>query len=157
MKDLMVGKHNIDQLILSIGKELESNSVLLVTTQNPHIGKWGMARLWRSWMEPTAAYMRRNKITMPMYVGMKGDQHGEREFNANDAHEAFTVHWLGVDKDGQRLSWSKSGRDDMRAATKGERFMAMLKHEDWAVEKGIVLYKPRDSEYSALKTEHDGI
>ena len=156
MKDFMLSKHNLDQLVDFLSEELESTPIVLVSTQNPRTGKWGMARLWRLWMEPTAKYMRKNGASMPAYIDADGNPHGTRDFNAEDAHQAFTAHWMGTEENGDRLSWSKAGRDGMRAATKGERFMAMMKHEDWAIQKGIVLFKPRNSEYARLNTAHDG-
>ena len=62
---------------------------------------------------------------------------------------------FGVDADGTRLSWSKKGRDGMRAATKGERFNALRQHEDWATEKGLQLFNPRGSEYDQLTKEQE--
>jgi len=138
-----------------IEAELEKNPVLIVTTQTAGTGKWGMARLWRSWMTATAKYMAGNGVTMPLMIGAKGEFYGKRKFNGNDAHDLFTSQHLGVDAAGVRLSWAKKDHDGMRAATKGERFNAMFKHEIWATERGIILFKPRESEYNKLEKEQN--
>jgi len=133
--------------------ELSKSPNIVVSTQDPHTGKWGMARLWRAWMSSTAKFMASNGCVMPLMLKEDGVSYGTRPFNKSDAHELFTSQWLGNDKDGTRLSWAKEGHDGMRAATKAERFFAMIKHEQWALEKGITLFKPRDSEYSQLEKE----
>lgn len=150
MKDYQVAKHNLPLFMRELERELDDHQFLLVTTQDPRIGKWGMTRLWRMWMATTAEWMARRGATMPLC--MKGGvPWGSRPFNKDDAHEAFTIQWLGVDENGERLSWSKSGKDGRRAATKGERFIALQKHEAWASERGITLFQPRDSEYRQLQ------
>ena len=155
MKDYPLTKGNLEEFFSDIQIELKEHSVLIVSAQPANIGKWGMARLWRQWMTTTAKYMVSRGITMPLYFKSDGTPYGEREYNSYDAHETFTVQWLGVDADGNRLSWSRSGRDDMRAATKGERYIAMLKHDNWCIEKGIKLFKPRESEYEKTKLEQE--
>ena len=92
---------------------------------------------------------------MPLVIGSNGKNYGERQFSPDDAHELFTHQWLGCDADGMRLSWSKKGRDGMRPADKGQRFLAMLRHEEWALERGIMLFKPRDSELAELEREQN--
>ena len=117
-------------------------------------GKWGMARVWRKWMAQTAEWMAQRGATMPLCIDAEGNPYGSRIFNPEDAHELFTMQWLGVDADGKRLSWSKKGRDDMRPATKGERFLAMQHHENWCTERGIALFNPRhENEYRELQKE----
>ena len=153
MKDYVLTKSNLESFFDDLQGELEINPSLVVSTQNADAGKWGMARLWRSWMSKTGDFMASNGVTMPMMVGNTGISFRSRPFNGNDAHELFTGQWLGVDENGIRLSWSKKGRDDMRPATKGERFFALNRHEIWALDKGLTLFKPRDSEYDQLKRE----
>jgi hypothetical protein len=153
MKDFQLTKFNLDALDDLILAELEEHGTVIVSSQPASVGKWGMAKLWRSWMAPTAAFMVSQGVTMPLYFLKNGTPFGSREFNAYDAHELFTHQWLGADADGNRLSWSKAGREGMRAATKGERFHAMLRHEEWALNKGIQLMKPRDSDFAKEKAE----
>jgi len=148
-------KHNREDFHNQIESELEKNAVIIVTTQVAGTGKWGMARLWRAWMTSTAKVMAGNGVTMPLMISDKGQFYGKRMFNANDAHDLFTSQHLGVDAKGVRLSWAKKDHDGMRAATKGERFNAMFKHEIWATERGIILFKPRESEYQKLEKEQN--
>ena len=155
MRDFSVSAHNLQAFIVELQGELAKAPLLLVTTSNPATGKWGMARLWRAWMSTTGDWMAAHGATMPLCLRPNGEQWGSRPFNADDAHELFTARWLGVDADGNRLSWSKQGREGMRAATKGERFLAMQQHEDWATERGIILLNPRDSEYRQLEREQN--
>jgi hypothetical protein len=155
MADYQCTKHNIHECFESVQIELETNPVLILTTQNGNTGKWGLARLWRAWMASTAKFMTTNGVTMPLMYDKDGRPYGKRAFNANDAHELFTHQYLGVDADGARLSWAKKDHEGMRVATKGERFNAMFKHEIWATERGIILFKPRDSEYSKLEQEQN--
>lgn len=153
MKDYQVAKHNLATVIPLIEDELEKTPFLLLTTQDPGIGKWGMTRLWRAWMSPTAKCMAGQGITMPLCIAADGTYYGSRPFNEQDAHELFTAKWLGVDGEGNRLSWAKKDHDGKRAANKGERYFALQRHECWASERGITLFKPRDSEYMAIERE----
>jgi hypothetical protein len=129
---------------------------MVLREKEPETGKWGMSKLWRMWMATTAEWMTGRGAKMPLMVRPDGSWLGERAFEPEDAHHLFTHKWLGADKQGNRLSWSKKGRDGMRAADKGERFLALVKHEEWATEKGILLFKPKDSEYAQLEREQDG-
>lgn len=156
MKDYQLTKHNLEKFFKDMQDELEETSVLVVTTQNPSTGKWSLARLWRSWMAPTAEWMHNRGAFMPRWFDAEGKPHGRRQFNANDAHELYTHLWLGSDENGNRLSWAKKDHDGMRAATKGERFGALRSHEEYAVDRGILLFKPRDSDYLKLLNEQNG-
>lgn len=179
MKEFTVTRRSLEQYISDLQDELEKTPVIVITTQDGNTGKWGMAKLWRAWMSTTAKYMAENGATMPLTTvsnidtsenglfnrallklkAMLGNGHnltvtyGVRPFDANDAHELFTRQWLGVDENGTRLSWAKSG--EQRKATKGERFNALFKHEQWCLEKGIILFKPRGSEYEKLEREQN--
>lgn len=155
MKDYQLTRHNLKEFFELAQDELDKNPVIIVTTQTAGTGKWGMARFWRSWMTATAKYMAGNGVTMPLMIGAKGEYYGKRPFNGGDAHELFTCQHLGVDAKGIRLSWAKKDHDGMRAATKGERFNALFKHEAWATERGIILFKPRGSEYEKLEQEQN--
>ncbi len=120
-------------------------------TESSGNGKWGMARLWRKWMAVTASYMANNGSKMPLMIREDGSWYGIRSFDANDAHELFTRQWLGVDSEGNRLSWQK--KEGANTADKGQRFTAMMKHQSWCIEKGIDLPLPRDSEYNDLQEQ----
>lgn len=155
MKDFQLTKGNLDALFEELGKELENAPLIVVSSQSAGTGKWGMARLWRAWMASTAEWMYKNGATMPLCLNKAGINYGTRPFNKADAHEMFTAMWMLVDADGTRLSWAKKSHDGMRAATKGERFLAMWKHEQYAIDRGILLFKPKDSEYSKLEEEQN--
>jgi len=152
-KEYQLTAHTLAEVFNGIQNQLNEDGFLIVTVQKPNTGKWGMARLWRQWMTTTAKFMAENGCTMPHYQTKSGDMVGSRPFNASDAHELFTSRWLGLDENGKRLSWSKSGDEDKRAATKGERFNAMRLHDQWALEKGITLLQPRGSEYEQLQNQ----
>lgn len=153
MKDYQLTRGNLEAFVEALMYELEETPLLVANTNDPKIGKWGMARLWRSWMAKTAQFMAGNGSKMPLYIKSDGSHYGSRAFNNEDAHELFTAQWLGVDAEGNRLSWAKKSHDGKRAATKGERFNAMLKHEAFCVEKGIFLLTPKDSDFFKLKEE----
>ena len=153
MKDFQVSNHNLQLFMEEIQKEISESKLVIINSQPAGTGKWGMAKLWRSWMAVTAKFMAGNGAKMPLMIKPDGSWYGSRPFDANDAHELFTRQWLGVDEAGVRLSWAKSG--DQRKATKGERFNALRRHEHWAIEKGIILFKPRGSEYEKLEQEQD--
>jgi len=155
MKDFHLNKFTLNNLINELSVELEESPNLIITTQNEAIGKWTMTRLWRSWMSSTASFMYESGVMMPLMVMKDGSNYGSRPFDQNDAHELFTAQHLGVDKEGRRLSWSKSGREGLRPATKGERFFAMQKHEEFAANRGIILLQPKDSEYRKLTDEQN--
>lgn len=124
-----------------------------VITESNGNGKVGMLRLWRKWMSITADFMAANGVTMPLMLDKDGKPYGKRPFNANDAHELFTSQWLGLDQSGKRLSWVMSEGDNV--ADKGQRFIAMMRHQNWCIEKGISLPKPRNSEFSELEQQQN--
>ena len=148
MKPVTVTNDNLESFFEDFVRELDEHKVLIVSYQQASTGKWGMARLWRAWMSTTAEFMAKNGVTMPLMVNADGVTYSSRPFNAEDAHELFTRQHLGVDEVGVRLSWAKSG--EQRKATKGERFNALRKHEEWSSERGIILFKPRIGEYNDL-------
>lgn len=148
MKDYQVSNHNIEEYFELLIKEIDEHKLVICSSQPASTGKWGMARLWRMWMSSTAEFMSKNGVTMPLMIADDGTIYSSRPFNAEDAHELFTRQHLGVDEKGNRLSWAKSG--DQRKATKGERFNALRRHEIWASERGIILFKPRSGEYKEL-------
>ena len=159
MKDFQVSKYNIDVFFEELLIELESNDLLICNSQPANTGKWGMAKLWRAWMATTAKFMAQNGVTMPLMISDDGTIYSSRPFDGNDAHELFTRQHLGMDENGKRLSWARSikaeDKDKDRVATKGERFNALRKHENWCVEKGIILFKPRGSEYDKLQDKQN--
>ena len=155
MPELMVTRGNLDEAMTLIQDEIERSHVAMVSVSSGSTGKWGMSRLWFAWMSATASWMAARGATMPLGPLESKQAYGSRPFNQDDAHCLFTALHGYTDKDGERLSWSKSGRDGMRAATKGERLAMMMRHEAWASERGIQLMNPRDSEYRQLIEQQD--
>ena len=155
MKDYQLTRHNLEEVFNELQAMLDDKPVIVLSAQDGNTGKWGMARLWRSWMATTAKFQAANGVTMPLMISSKGNYYGTRPFNQNDAHELFTTQWLGTGADGLRLSWAKQARDGMRPATKGERYCAMIQHDHWCVERGIQLLKPKGSEYEELQKSQD--
>jgi len=154
VKDFHLSIDNLPQLINLIQDELkESPNLIINSNASAGTGKWSLAKHFRAWMAVTGKFMGENGATMPLMIGEDGKPWGKRKFDENDAHALFTAHWLGEDNIGNRLSWSRKGRDGMRAATEGERFNALRRHEAWALEKGIILPNPRDSHYFRLIEE----
>lgn len=103
----------------------------------------GMKGLWRTWMAETSKWMAEQGATMPLYYRPNGEPFGKRPFNKDDAHECFMRTWGGVDVEGDREHQEKVG--------KGEMLHIMTKHEAWAVEKGISLTIPQDSQYMQMR------
>lgn len=146
---------NFNDVMELIHKDVMEHKSLIITTKAAKVGKWGLARLWYMWMQTTGEYMASKGITMPFYIKSDGINSGNRPFNQNDAHELFTMRWMGTDENGTRLSWAKNSHDGMRAATKGERVDALRQHEEWCLEKGIILFTPRNSEYDELRNSDE--
>jgi hypothetical protein len=155
MKDFQLSKHNIDELFSILSNELNESPVIVVSSQDAGTGKWGMSRLWYMWMSQTAEWMVERGAKMPLFLNPDGTYRATRLFNEDDAHELFTSKYLFLDAYGTRLSWARKAHNGMRPATKAERWLAMLKHDQWATEKGILLFHPRDSEYQQLTDEQN--
>lgn len=153
MKDYQVSSHNLQEFMTDLQKELIDSPVMIVSTQSANTGKWKMSKLWRAWMATTADFMAEQGCTMPLMIKPDGTTYGKKPFDKDDAHDLFTYRWLGTDENGKRLSWAKKSDGDNRVATKGERYSAMLKHEVWASDKGVILLQPRDSEFEQLNKE----
>ena len=154
MSEKQVTIGNLQEHINELQDMLMASPVLVVSIQDASTGKWGMARLWRVWMKATSDWMTKQGATMPLVIQKDGQPYGKRPFDEDDAHALFTYQWLGSDENGKRLSWAKSQQKDSgRVATRGERYDAMRKHEQWALERGILLMKPRDSEYMKIAQE----
>ena len=159
MKPVPVTNDNLESFFEDFAKELDEHKVLIVSYQQASTGKWGMSRLWRAWMSTTAEFMAKNGVTMPLMINSEGVVYSSRPFNGGDAHELFTRQHLGVDENNRRLSWAKKIKKENegkeRVATKGERFNALRKHEEWSSERGIILFKPRIGEYNDLIKQQD--
>jgi len=155
MKDFIVSKANLHQLMERLQDELKDQSSLSVTTKSPSIGKWGMTRIWRAWMTQTAKYMENEGLRIYVEDADGNRMDDGRPPSAEDAHEYFTRRYLGVDENGHRMTWSAGGDAPGRRANKGERYGAMCLHEQWAISRGIVLYNPQDGEYKQLMDQEN--
>ena len=116
-----------------------------------------MLRLWRMWMRDVAIHMAKRGRTMPMYIDEKGVNRGKRPFNENDAHVAYSHLCLGCDEIGNRLSWCvKSDEyEGRKAASIGQKVKALDKIYQFAMEEGIKLRIPSNTEYQKLKDKQD--
>ena len=153
MSDYQITKETAAKTLQEAISGLESGKLYDVSINERNIGKWSLSRLWRAWMSDIAKWMSANGATMPLVIGANGEFSGQRAFNADDAHELFSIMTLGTDKDGNRLSWSRSGRDGCRPASNGERVLAMQRVEAWASERAIKLMNPADSELRKIENE----
>lgn len=135
--------------------KLKPGDEVRVKISSGETGPMTMLNLWMSWMGTTGEYMAAQGCVMPLMLREDGTHYGQRKFSKADAHDLFTVRWLGNDAKGNRLSWSRKGTDDSRPADKGERFLALQRHEEWAINRGIKLLNPRDSEYRRLDLEQN--
>ena len=150
-KSYSISAANLDMRFISkLKADWQKTPLLNVAVSDGSTGKWGMARLWRAWMSSTAKFMAGNGVTMPLAIKSDGGFYGQRAFNEYDAHELFTSQWLGVDSDGARYSWAKKPKNGVAVASKGLRFLAMQKHQNWMTERGITHSVPRDSEFFNL-------
>lgn len=105
-------------------------------------------------MGSVADHMASQGAEMPLYPGSKRT----RPFNADDAHEAFTMLLLGCDDDGNRYSWAKgsSGANGKPVAPKSKRVYAMTKMEHWMIERGIKYLNPAEkNEYRDALNEQE--
>lgn len=129
---------------------------LVVRRKESGTGSTPMLRTWRKWMAETAQYMAASGCSMPGYIDRRGEPHGRRPFNADDAHELFTMRWLGSDEKGNRYSWKmRDNSGEVTPAPKSKRLYAMDKHLAFATERGIKLTVPREGEYAELSRRQE--
>lgn len=129
-----------------------SNKPLKCVFTHKSNGTISMLKLWRMWMQDIAAYKASRGSVMPLYIDEKGNAIGERKFNAEDAHEAYTYLCLGCDERGVRYSWSvNSDKYQNRvAADLGQRLRAMQKFHEHCIEHAVPIRIPERNEYSEL-------
>lgn len=143
MKGFQLSRATLPAFLQQLERELQAaGGFLEVDTRNLRTGRWNMARLWRAWMQPTTSYLVERGYHMPLVLDPQDRPYGTRSLSEEDAHQAFTAMWLGVDRDGYRLSWSRTGRPGMRAADKRERLIALQRHQAWAQRRGVFLEIP---------------
>lgn len=165
MAEVIVTRTDRVKLNETLDRMLKTSAALKVTIKDSSTGKWGMSRLWRSWMASTAQWMAKQGSRMPVAAEINGKPtmnffHPNaiitewRPFDGNDAHEAFTRKWLGTNNNGERLSWKRD--EGVNVADKGQRYEAMVQHQVYMLEKGIQFMDPRDSEFRQL-CQHYGL
>lgn len=123
---------------------------------NTDTGTVSMLRTWRGWMAEVAYYMANRGARMPLVIDEKGEHHGSRPFNAQDAHECFTMYFLGADEHGTRYSWAMSSDGGQKVAPKSKRLYAMDKMVAYCAERGIPITIPEKSEYMDAEREQEG-
>lgn len=153
LSEFQLNRNNQEDAYKWITNLLNEGPYYILTAKNPAIGKWSMTRLWRSWMDSTAKEMAKRGVNM-LIVNGEDKCIGERQFNADDAHELFSTTYLS-DNNGKRLSWSRKGRDGMRQATRGERVHAMEQHQHFMINRGIKHLNPNDSDYKKALQEQN--
>lgn len=136
-------------------RKVPLGQVMRCDVKNESTGSVPMLRTWRKWMAETALHMAHFGCTMPLYIDSKGIPRGSRPFNADDAHELFTMKWLGCDDQGRRYSWGMSKSDDVTQAPFSKRLYAMDKHAQYCAERGIKITIPRRGEYADAMREQE--
>lgn len=125
--------------------------IKLTATQKSN-GTIPMLKVWRMWMQDIAAYKASRGSVMPLYIDEQGNPIGERKFNADDAHEAYTYLCLGCDERGVRYSWAVNTDkyQDRVAADLGKKLRAMQKFHEHCIEHAVPIRIPERNEYSDL-------
>lgn len=127
---------------------LPNSSVVKLRTVEESVGSDSMARTWRKWMGEISEHMAGAGVTMPLYIDSTGKHHGQRPFNAKDAHELFTMQFMGADSVGRRYSWAMNPDGGETVAPKSKRLYAMDKLVQWCAERAIPITIPRKGEYA---------
>jgi len=145
----IINQFNIAEEVGRLGQEIdqivEAGGEAKVTTVTKATRTKSMNALWWGfWIPQTAEWMNNNGARIEVK-----NQHGKvihtRQVEPDDAHAMFVSHWLGATDKGLR----ELTRDMQKS-----RFLFMMdKHSHWAVEKGLLLTYPEDSEYSRLKRQ----
>lgn len=146
--EFIISRDNEDReyprLAESIEKILSDGGQAKVTVAKKCTRTLSMNRLWRRWMQETAQWMNNQGATIEI-KNKKGQVINKRSVNAQDAHEMFVMHWLGLSEENER--------ELTRDMQKGRMLYMMDKHSEWAIEKGLLLMYPSDCEYSKLKQQ----
>ena len=132
-------------LAAAIDEIVEAGGVAKVVVTKKATRTLAMNKLWHGfWMPQTAEWMKSQGVKVEI-KNQNGDTISSRYPNAKDAHEMFVMHWLGLTDEGLR--------ELTRDMQKGRMLYLMDKHSQWAVEKGLLLTYPSDSEYNTLKQQ----
>lgn len=143
--------------------EVSDAPLRLVATEKNN-GTLPMLKLWRMWMSDIADYQCKRGAKMPIlapYLNPDGVLDykviGSRSFDANDAHEAYTMLCLGCDDSGVRLSWAVNSDEyeGRKAASIGQKLNAMQKFHQFCLDKGIPITIPDRCEYNDLMAQQN--
>lgn len=135
--------------------KLEHMEAVYFRIVDRNVGSKSMLATWRMWMDEIAAHMRHKGCYMPLYYDSKGEPHGKRPFTADDAHQLYTMTFLGCDSSGRRYSWGMSADQDSTPASMGARLDAMNQCVDFCLERGIPITIPEGKYRDAAKKQHE--
>ena len=162
MSEYLIDKSNIEKDFATLADEvdmiIDAGGQARVKLTKASSGTWPMLKLWRKWMDQIANHMNNRGRSMPLYIDENGKPQGRRPMTGDDCHHAYTHLALGCDENGVRLSWalSEAGSDEKRVASTGERLRAMEKIWFWAMNEGIPLINPENTEYRKLQDQQNG-
>lgn len=148
-EEFIINTGNEGELIPALGRSidgiLDSGGQAKITVTKKSTRTLSMNALWRGkWMYETAEWMN-NQGVMIETKNVHGKVINKRPVTHNDAHEMFVMHWLGSNDD--------NARELTRDMQKGRMLHLMNKHQEWALEKGLMLTYPSDSEFSKLNDQ----
>ena len=157
----VINQSNIAKEVRRLGQEIdqivEAGGEARVITTKKSNGTIPLLKLWRMWMKDIASYLASQGRKMPLGMDKDGNWYGSRPYEPNDAHEAYSYLCLGCDEFGVRYSWvvNSDEFEGRTAAPLGVRLRAMDKLYKHAMEEGIKLRIPKNTEYEELtkKTE----
>ena len=137
--------------------QVSDKPLKFVATQKSN-GTIPMLKLWRMWMSDIAEFKAARGSVMPLYIDEQGNHIGQRKFNAEDAHEAYTYLCLGCDERGIRYSWAVNTDkyQDRVTADLGRKLRAMQKFHEHCLEHAIPIRIPDRNEYSDLMRKQNG-
>lgn len=156
---LLSNTDDLTQITSYVFDHFESDGKpLRVQITQKNNGTIPMLKLWRMWMSEIARYKADRGATMPLYFDSEGNAVGQRKFNANDAHEAYTHLCLGSDENGVRYSWAVNSDEyeGRKVASIGQKLHAMQKFHQHCIEHGVPITIPDNSEYKQLQDKQDG-
>lgn len=148
-KEFLITKDNekaYGDLAQSIEEIIQAGGEAKVSVVKKSTRTIPMNKLWRMWTQQTADWMNRQGAKIEV-KNKKGELIHNRPVNSQDAHEMFVMHWLGLTEENER--------ELTRDMQKGRMLYLMEKHSEWAVQKGLLLTYPSDSEYNKLKQESE--
>ncbi|ELB2092030.1 hypothetical protein QNZ71_001081 [Vibrio parahaemolyticus] len=146
--------------------EYENPPPLRVQITKKNNGTLPMLKLWRMWMADIAKFQVRRGATIPILAPQTNANGviewkaiGERPYNENDAHEAYTYLLLGCDERGVRYSWAvhTDNYEGRKVASLSRKLHAMQKFHQFCIENSIPIRIPERSEYQELQDKQNGI